>query len=82
MRILADRFTEALHVCATNAQAEIGSSLHYLASDLMDLLEKAQLELEHDREAAKASLIAASSILRSEIERSSGGGQRLRKMTP
>ena len=41
----------------------------------MDLLEKAQLELEHDREAAKASLVAASSILRSEIERSSGGGQ-------
>jgi len=41
----------------------------------MDLLEKAQLELEHDREAAKASLVAASSILRSEIERRSGGGQ-------
>jgi predicted ATPase len=75
MRIVADRFTEALHAYATNAPAEIGSSLHYLASGLMDLLEKAQLELEHDREAAKASLVAASSILRSEIERSSGGGQ-------
>ena len=40
----------------------------------MDLLEKAQLELAHDREAAKTSLVAASSILRSEIEHSSGGG--------
>jgi CRISPR/Cas system-associated protein Csm6 len=73
MRIVADRFTEALHACATNAPAEIASSLHYLASGLMDLLEKAQLELKHDREAAKASLVAVSSILRSEIERSSGG---------
>jgi AraC family transcriptional regulator len=74
MRIVADRFTEALHACATNPPAEIASSLHYLASGLMDLLEKAQLELAHDREAAKTSLVAASSILRSEIEHSSGGG--------
>jgi hypothetical protein len=35
----------------------------YLASSLAQLLEVARRELEHDREAAKASLAAASIIL-------------------
>jgi len=44
----------------------------YLASSLAQLLESATHELEHDREAAKASLATASTILRYEIERHSG----------
>jgi hypothetical protein len=49
----------------------------YLANSLAQLLETARGELERDREAAKASLAAASSILRSEIERCLGndGGE-------
>ena len=43
----------------------------YLAVSLAQLLEVAKRELEHDREAAKASLVTASSILQSEIERRS-----------
>src|ERR1700684_4080568 len=44
----------------------------YLASSLAQLLEVARRELEHDREAAKASLATASTILQCEIERHSG----------
>jgi AraC family transcriptional regulator len=44
----------------------------YLASTLAQLLEVAKHELEHDREAAKASLATASTILQNEIERHSG----------
>jgi AraC-like DNA-binding protein len=43
-----------------------------LANSLTLLLEAAKSELEHDREAAKASLAIASCILQSEIERRSG----------
>jgi AraC family transcriptional regulator len=43
----------------------------YLAVTLAELLETAKRELERDREAAKASLVTASSILQSEIERCS-----------
>jgi AraC-like DNA-binding protein len=46
--------------------------LHYLAKSLAKLLETARRELDSDREAAEASLVTASSILESEIERSSG----------
>ena len=44
----------------------------YLANNVFELLETAKRELERDREAAKASLATASSILQSEIERRSG----------
>src|ERR1700733_3210983 len=44
----------------------------YLASSLAQLLEVVRRELEHDREAAKASLATASTILQYEIERHSG----------
>jgi AraC family transcriptional regulator len=44
----------------------------YLASSLAQLLEVVRREIEHDREAAKASLATASTILQSEIERYSG----------
>jgi AraC family transcriptional regulator len=47
----------------------------YLASSLAQLLEVVRRELEHDREVAKASLAAASTILQSEIERQSGAKQ-------
>ena len=40
----------------------------YLANSLAQLLETARRELERDREAAKASLVRASSILQSEID--------------
>ena len=43
----------------------------YLANNVFELLETAKRELERDRETAKASLVTASSILRSEIERRS-----------
>jgi len=42
-----------------------------LAKSVLELLETAKRELERDREAAKASLATASSILQSEIERRS-----------
>ena len=43
----------------------------YLANNVFELLQTAKRELERDREAAKASLAAASVILQSEIERRS-----------
>ena len=43
----------------------------YMANNVVELVETAKRELERDREAAKASLATASSILRSEIERRS-----------
>jgi AraC family transcriptional regulator len=48
----------------------------YLANNVFEHLETAKRELERDREAAKASLAAASSILQSEIERRSRKGAR------
>jgi AraC family transcriptional regulator len=56
---------------ATNS-SPAGLQLGYLASSLAQLLEVAKREIEHDREAAKASLATASTILQSEIERHSG----------
>ena len=43
----------------------------YLANNVFELLQTAKRELDRDREAAKASLVTASSILQSEIERRS-----------
>ena len=45
---------------------------HMVANSLAGLLENARRELDHDREAAKASLVTASHILQAEIERCSG----------
>jgi AraC family transcriptional regulator len=44
----------------------------YLANSVVELLEAAKGELDRDREAAKASLVTASTILQHEIERHSG----------
>jgi AraC-like DNA-binding protein len=52
-----------------------GLLFDYLAGSLAQLLEVARGQLEHDREAAKASLATASTILQSEIERCSGAKQ-------
>jgi AraC family transcriptional regulator len=48
------------------------TGLQFLAGSLAQLLEVVRREFEHDREAAKASLATASTILQSEIERHSG----------
>jgi AraC family transcriptional regulator len=50
----------------------VGLQFGYLANSLAQLLETARRELECDREAAKASLATASTILQAEIERCSG----------
>jgi hypothetical protein len=72
MRFVVDRFAESLQTNATNPPAPAGLPLHYLAKSLARLLAKARREFDSNREAAKASLVTASSILQSEIERSSG----------
>jgi AraC family transcriptional regulator len=72
MRFAVDQFAESLQTHATNPTAASGLPLHYLAKSLATLLETVRRELDGDREAAKVSLVTASSILQSEIERSQG----------
>jgi AraC family transcriptional regulator len=72
MRFVVDQFAESLQTNATNPPAPAGLPLHYLAKSLARLLATPRRELDSNREAAKASLVTASSILQSEIERSSG----------
>jgi AraC-like DNA-binding protein len=72
MRFVADQFAESLQTKVTNPPAAAGLPLRYLAKSLAKLLETARRALDGDREAAKASLVTASSILKWEIERSSG----------
>jgi AraC family transcriptional regulator len=72
MEFVVDQFTESLQTSATNPPAAAGVPLHYLAKGLAKLLETARRELDSDREAARASLVTASSILQSKIDRSSG----------
>jgi len=57
---------------AADVSSPIDIEFGSLANSLVLLLEAARSELEHDREAAKTSLAAASSILLLEIERRSG----------
>jgi AraC family transcriptional regulator len=72
MRVVVDQSAEDLQTNATNPPAAAELPLQFLAKSLAKLLETARRELDSDREAAKASLVTASSILQSEIERSSG----------
>jgi AraC family transcriptional regulator len=72
MRFVVDQFAEGFQTNATNPPAAADLPLHYLVKSLAKLLETARREFDSDREAAKASLVTASSILQSEIERSSG----------
>ena len=59
-------------VATTETRYSVDQPLQAVATGLAELLETARRELEHDRELAKASLIAASDILHAEIERLSG----------
>ena len=59
-------------VATTETRYSVDQPLQAVATGLVELLETARRELEHDRELAKASLIAASDILYAEIERLSG----------
>jgi AraC family transcriptional regulator len=72
MKFAADQFAESSQANPMNPSAAAGLPLHHLARSLANLLEAARRELDTDREAARASLVTASSILQSEIERSSG----------
>jgi len=62
---------EGLQTAAPESSVETVEQFHLVASSLAQLLETATRELEHDWEAAKASLVTASNILQSEIERCS-----------
>jgi AraC family transcriptional regulator len=62
---------EGLQTAAPESSVEVDEQFHFVANSLAQLLEAATRELEHDREAARASLVTASNILQSEIERSS-----------
>jgi AraC family transcriptional regulator len=64
MTTAADQFDDTLS--PTDLQQYV-----YLANNVSELLETAKRELERDREAAKASLTTALSMLQSEIERRS-----------
>jgi AraC family transcriptional regulator len=72
MRFVADQFANNVQTNGTNPPTVAVLRLHYLAKGLATLLETAQRELDSNREAAKASLVTASSILQLEIERRSG----------
>jgi AraC-like DNA-binding protein len=72
MKFAMDHFADNLQCNGMDSVAAADLPLHYLAKRLAALLETAQREIDNNREAAKASLVAASSILQSEIERSSG----------
>jgi AraC family transcriptional regulator len=63
---------DGLRNTVPDSSSSAGSQFRYLASSLARLLETARRDLECDREAAKASLATASTILQSEIERHSG----------
>src|ERR1700740_3182952 len=72
MKFAADQFAESSQANPTSPQSAIGLQFDSLANSLANLLETARRELDTDREAARASLVTASSLLQSEIERSSG----------
>jgi AraC family transcriptional regulator len=64
------RFEPGLQTTASSFAAD--QQFHLVANSLVELLETARRELERDREVVKASLITASRILHTEIERCSG----------
>jgi len=72
VKLAADQFAEDFQANPTSPPAAAGVPLHHLTKSLANLLETARRELDSDRDAAKASLVTASSILQLEIERSSG----------
>jgi AraC family transcriptional regulator len=65
---------EGLQITAPDSSSAADHQFHYVANSLARLLENATRELDRDRQAAKASLVTASHILQSEIDRRSGAG--------
>src|SRR3984885_14075064 len=63
---------EDLQTTEPESSSGADQQLYLVANSLTKLLEIARRELERDREAVKASLVAASHILQAEIERCSG----------
>ena len=63
---------EVPQTTAPESSPAADQQFHLVANSLAKLLETARRELEHDREVAKASLVTASHILQTEIERCSG----------
>jgi AraC family transcriptional regulator len=63
---------EGLQTTAAESAFAADQQFHLIANSVAKLLETARRELGHDQEAAKASLVTASHILRAEIERCSG----------
>jgi AraC family transcriptional regulator len=78
MRVAVNQVTENLKTGTTNPPAAAGLPFQYLARNLANLLEIARRELDSDRAAAKASLVAASHILKAEIERYSSANGSVR----
>jgi AraC family transcriptional regulator len=78
MTVVAESFKESIQGIATKPPAVSDLPFQYLAEGLANLLETAQREIESDREAAKASLVAASHILQAEIKRCSGANVSVR----
>jgi len=65
------RLEPGLQTTASESSSAADIQFHLVANSLVELLETARRELESDRELAKASLIMASRILHTEIERCS-----------
>jgi AraC family transcriptional regulator len=65
------RFEPGLQTTAPESSFAADQQFQLVASSLVELLETARRELQRDRELAKASLMTASRILHSEIERCS-----------
>ena len=63
---------ELVQTTAPDSSSGVDQQFHLVANSLAKLLDTARRDLEHDRDAAKASLVTASHILQAEIERCSG----------
>jgi AraC family transcriptional regulator len=72
------RFEPGLQTTTPESSLAADQQFHLMANSLVELLETARRELERDREVVKASLITASRILHTEIERCSGANGCLR----
>src|SRR5947208_17112326 len=69
---------KGFEIAAPESSVAADQQLHLVANSLATLLDTATRELEHDRDAAKASLVTASHILQAEIERCSGANDSAR----
>ena len=69
---------QGFEIAAPESSVAADQQFHLVANSLATLLDTATRELEHDRDAAKASLVTASHILQAEIERCSGANDSAR----